>query len=853
MPMPVRILPPADDASVEAAERSLRFRYRVFLAFVAALGLAVAIHLVVPGTVWSRWALASTGWILGFGVPWLGWHLGVGFAGRFGAVIFQLTGLVLGGTDPRDQLWALADLPAMFFLLGWGVDVCLRQRGRIGSLVGRVLFTVLWTYLVGRTFGAAAADPARWLDFAGMVAGVVAVWLPQGALATCAHRLGPVAAEIVGRGLRSAGGWLATRAGIALLILLPSLIYLDLLDLPPLLRAAQGEPDEATGEAPPMIFWMREARALVDEDFERLEIHLAQEDQTEAVVTAIRSLRRAPRDPALVEAFAPLSVVPLGSVAQLSPFLGRMTVFYIDRTASGDDRVTSGMLSAPPGRWASWAEAKILDEADVSRHESSVQRSTVVILAGGVLILLLLGGPSGGTPAAWWLAIYLAGTHIGWVGESLDLVLDRVRFTIWRDYADHPAGATLFGGHTLLLFLVRSTEWMVTSLVAPAGLWVSLCWPSRPWPILRSWLDRFWVQVAKIAIVAAVLYGLRFGFLFLGAMVSVVWAYAWFVVFPLLLVGSGMWWRRRGGAGRALPVVGRLAAAAFLVRGWVPLFTVLSPNAPVPASVATAFGWIGTAFAIVAAGMLVVALERCGFLSPPHVEGQLWLVAVAAIPFVETVVGDPVSDSIENSNLFLGTTVGWLAFAASVWVIGPIAASVGEFLSRWRAKGLDRIGEFDAAVAGSECPAAPAALAADLFADLGIADAQLWRHLGEGSFQRLLPAPETGALKLASASLADALGGVEESLRLEEMRMEWRWAAYHGELDRWFAEGGDLLLIPVSREGALLGIVAADDVPEHRFLLRPAVASALASALAVALLRAAPGVPQDAASGEMDD
>ncbi|MGB3119713.1 MAG: hypothetical protein WBE58_12900, partial [Verrucomicrobiales bacterium] len=59
------------------------------------------------------------------------------------------------------------------------------------------------------------------------------------------------------------------------------------------------------------------------------------------------------------------------------------------------------------------------------------------------------------------------------------------------------------------------------------------------------------------------------------------------------------------------------------------------------------------------------------------------------------------------------------------------------------------------------------------------------------------------------------------------------------ELDQWFDKGGDLLLIPATHQGCLLGIFCAPDLPENRFLLRPAVSGALGETLAFALLLSA--------------
>ncbi len=845
---PSRLPPNSDDELVEAAERALRFQYRALLGVVALLAVCVVVFLAAHGTAWSRWGAAATGWIVGLGVPWLGWHLRIPYAARVVAPIFQLTGLDLHGQDPRGSLWTLAELPVLFFLAGWGIDICLRQRGKTKSVIARVIFCLFWIYLCRGTFESPVGWPEKSLDLTGMLAGIAAVWLPRGALIPHAVRVGTAGGVMVKRGLYSAGVWLMTRIGIALLILLPSLIYLDLLDLPPLLRA-EWEGREVVGnesdrgvDDEPMLFWKREVRALTGDDFKNLDVRIATADSMDQIITAVRTLRLNPRSADALKLFDLEGSTKLSNPAELRELLGVVPVFYIDHLGSGDDRVTSGFWSVPGGKWAKWGEVLKVSESDIELTERAIQRSTFIILAGSVLILLLLGGPSGGVPAAWWIAIFIAGTHLGWVSDSLDLVIERLRFVIWRDYSNDRAGATFFGLHTVLVFFVEISKWLTSNLVAQTGIWVSLCWPARPGPLIRSGLDRFWLQTGKIFIISIGLYLLRLAFFLLGTGSAELWFYVWFLIFPLLLVGSGIWMRNRirpeigASHSHLLPNAGKAVAIAFLLRGWVPLLSNLETNASLPPFLASCTGTAAVLLAVFAAILLIVALERGTFLSPPHVDGQLWLLGAASIPFVENVVGDPVSAFIENSNLFLGSTVAWLAFGASLWVIGPIFSFIGDFLSNWRAKGLNEIAEFDGEIVASARSGEAMAKCESLFAALEIVDPQLWCHCGDGWFRCHFPKSNREPSKLVSRSLAGALGGIEGSLRLEEMRLEWRWAAYHGELDHWFAEGGDILLIPASRDGELLGIFCAPDLPENRFLLRPAVSNALAAALATALL-----------------
>lgn len=849
-----------DDGLADSARNNLRFRYRAFLVMALMLAACIAVDIANHGSFWSRLALTSTGVVAGIGLPWLIWHLRVPFAARVALPILFLSAVTLNGRDPREDLSSLATIPVVAFLLGWGIDVSLRQHTKLWSLAGRVLFSLIWIFFVWSSYTLVETKPELWLDIVNISLGVVVVWLPRESLVPEVYRLNAGTEPIVARGLRFAGGWLASRAGIAILIILPSVIYLDLLDLPPLLRSelalakrAEKEPGPAgeseTGDR--ILFWKREARALTEKDVvdRRIEVHAAGLNGTEEVIKAIEELRRDPRNGIALEELKCLSGGEVGSLTELEHLRADTPLFYIDRNASGDDRVTAGLLSSPEGKWSRRAELRPLTGSDVTRIEIEVRRATLAILANGILILLLLGGPSGGVPAAWWLAIILAGTNLSWVGESLGLGLERVRFVMWREYADHQAGAALFGVHTLLVFFVRLAEGLTSTTVAHAGIWVALCWPVRHGCAIQSNLRCFWIQFGKIAVLSLFLVGLYWGFVFMGSSGLPGWSFIWHFLFPLFLVASGAWWRHRRPPGVLLPTIGRVAAIALLLRGWVPLLLTWERNSSTPEGIGLWAGHAAVLFGLVASVLLIIALERGTFLSPPHVEGQVWLIGIAAIPFLENVLGEPLSRLIAESGLFLGTTVGWLVFASLIWVIGPVSSFIGEFLSRWRARGLGRIEALHHSLKNlarsirTNDTVLPATLCQDLFSDLEIIQPQLWRHLNGGVFQRLIPASESASgEKLISHALAEMLGGVDSSLRLEEMRMEWKWAAFHGELDRWFAGGGDLLLVPASHDGELLGVFCAPDLPENRFLLRPAISRSLGRALATAILLSPPWI-----------
>jgi len=843
-----------DDNLVEAANDALRFRYRAFITLIVLLSACVTLYLIDHESRISRGILTLMGPVAGIGVPWLLWHLRVTFTARVAMPILFLSGQALNGQDPRESLDSLAALPVATFFLGWGIDLCLRQDERRWSFLGRFLFSAFWIYLAWSTYLTTKTNPEAWSDLVNIVLGTVTVWLPRECLVPRKYRLGANIAPLVVNGLRFAGGWIASRTAIAILIILPSVIYLDLLDFPPHLRseieaspAWQKSSVEMKGD-PGILYWKREARALLASDLQdgKLEVHVALPKDTEAVVGLIRELRANPQQKDIPEKFIALSARKVTDIKHLAAYCETESVFYLDRLASGDERVTSGLLSTANQKWSNWVELRTLKRADVTRIEKEVGRATIIILANGILVLLLLGGPSGGTPTAWWLAILLAGTNLHWLGESFEMGLDRARFAMWREFADQQVGATLFSVHGLLVSFVRLAEWLTSNAVAYAGIWVALCWPGRTTPSGVSRIRHFWIQAAKVCLLSVLILGAYSLFNQVTGANRAQWNPLWHFLFPLVLLGTGVWRRRRcvEGGVSFLPVAGGLVLLAFLLRGWSPFLVTLEGNAS--SAWIPWIGYMSLLLGIVAPVLLIIALERGVFLSPPHVEGQVWLIGIAAIPFLENVIAEPVSRLIEGSGLFLGTTVGWLVFAAAIWVVGPVSHFFGEQLSRWKAKGLDTIGDAHERLKNLACsretsvPGEALALCDTLCERLDIIQPQFWKHLNGGFFERLIPLSEEEAgEKLISRSLAEALGEVDSSLRLEEMRMEWKWAAYHAELNQWFDKGGDLLLVPAIHKGSLLGLFCSPDLPENRFLLRPAVSRALGETLATAILLSA--------------
>lgn len=830
-------------------EKSLKIRYYLFLIFTGLLLTACFSSLLLFGTAGHKIPVVAASLLAGLGVPWLGWHLRVPFVARVAAPVLNLSGVALNGLDPRDTLWALADIPVLFFIIGWIVDLCLKSERPLRSLAGRALFTLLWLYLAKQSTAGENGTPLLSVDLIFLLLGIVIVWLPRETLVPDSLRLSPDHGKVVQRGLQLAGRWIMSRVGIGILIVFPSLIFLDAIELPRLLgKQFEGLDGESAGKRgvvdsgeKAVLFWMRESRSFVECDLGTIEVYTASPGAEERLIEAVKRLRRDPRNPERLNELRALSSGRVPSMMKLNIFRGLLPVFYVDPSAASDGRATSGLLLGTDPKWSKWEELRLVRESELKDHRTRVHRATVVILAHGIVMFLLLAGVNSGSSAAWWMAALLAGTNLGWAGESLDFLVERVRYVIWRDYADDQIGATLFSLHTLFLYIVKSALWLTNFLVLQSGLWVALCWPARRGRLVHSTLDAFWIQATKIIVLALSLNLLRYAvFHFSGS--SAFWVATWFVLFPVGLILAGIRCRKTL-LPTALPVIGVIAVIALALRGWTPLLTAYEMHWAPSVQLGLWAGHTGVFITVVAAILFVLAIERGTFLSPPHVEGQIWLIGVAALPLLETFLGDPVEAMIGSSGLFLGTTVGWIAFAVALWLITPLSGMAGKTLSRWKAKGLGEVESLHETL--KSLPAlppgspviSPVGECLKLLDDLGIVEPQLWKYRGGGLIQRIEKEGDGApATKRITGELAVRLAAEEGSIRLEEMRMEWRWAAFYEELEDWFVKGGDLLLIPAAHDGALLGLITAQDVPENRFLLRPAVAGALSRTFATAFL-----------------
>lgn len=649
--------------------------------------------------------------------------------------------------------------------------------------------------------------------------------------------------ERLALGFRKGGAWLASRVAIVALILCPAVVFLDLLDLPDHLRKQLGDPPDSL-----MLYSLRDGQAFDLLELEKLEVYAGAKDSTRAVLDALQKLRAAPRDPAVLEALRKLGEKRITSDIEFVNAFGSSPIFYVEENLAGTDRGTGGILFTSDLRDVKRSELRSVTTEDIEHHEIEIRRATIVLMANAVLVLLLLGGNSGRSAAAWWLALYLVGTNVGWTSGALDLVVERVRFVMWRNYGDEAYGVLLLGAHGLLLYVLRLLEWLVSHQIVQAGLWVALCWPSRSGRLIHTAWDRFWYQLPKIVLVAGLLLLLRSG----GTVMDPEGGrgmLAWLTVLPLVLIGAGFWMRRRSGRNRILPRVGRLAVVALLLRGWVPVLTWYEFNWGTQGS------WIGilaVVMVVTASVLLVLSLERGTFLVPPHVEGQIWLIGVATLPFLESIVGEPMSAWIEGTGLFTGSAVSWVAFGAAVWLISPVAGFVGDRLARLWARGLDTIETAQAElIASVPRPAneagarGPLVVARQLIDHMGVCDAVAWRVGQDGRFYVWHARVEPGETFALSDRLAGKLATGGRALRLEEMRDSWEWAGEAEELELLFENLGDIFLIPLPFEGTLLGVLTAPDCGTNRFLLRPVVSEGLGRVLATALVMSRPELIQE--------
>lgn len=830
-----------------AGSLQARFRLLVWLA-LAEIVLVTLFFATggISGGVIASLAMGGGNAIVYLGIPLLGWHFRIPYAARVLLPAFSFTDISLAGLDPRSTLWVLAGLPVLMFFLGWLIDWTLARNDQKPSVWRRVGFTIFWLFIM---YGVLNRPEFRWstlVDCATTLMGIAVVWwrLPR-RWAVDLDRVDR--RERLALGFRKGGGWLASRAAIVALILLPAVIFLDLLDLPGHLRDQMGDPPASS-----MLYCLRDGKAF---DFSKLterEIYLASADGTGAVKEALQKLRFAPRDPAALDALRKLGETRIITPSKFYESFGSAPIFYVEPGIVGTDRGTGGILftTDPVGRKLS--ELRLVEIQDVEKLEIQIRQATIALFANSVLVLLILGGNSGRSAAAWWLALYLVGTSMGWASDALDLVVEKVRFVMWRNYGDEAYGGFLLGAHGFLLYVLRFLEWLVHQQILQAGLWVALCWPSRPGRLIHTVWDRFWYQLPKILLVAGILYGLRV----LSALASPGdgrGIMAWIIILPLLLVGAGFWMRRLSGRNRSLPSVRRLAAVAFLLRGWVSAFTSYEANWGTPGS------WAGiTAVVLVVAAtvLFVLSLERGTFLVPPHVEGQLWLIGVASLPIIESLVGKPITAWMEGTSLFTGSAVSWVALGGAIWLIGPVGDLVGGRLARLSARGLDKINAAQAELmawvtrptgeAGTRSES-PLSVASQLIDDLEICEAVAWRLGKDGAMhswhvQQADPgifSPDTFAL---SKKLAKKLARGGRALRLEEMREAWEWADEAEELDRLFERLGDVFVIPLPYEDSLLGLLTALDCEKNRFLLRPVVSESLRRVLATALMMTNPEI-----------
>ncbi len=813
------------DASVVAADDALRFRFRVFVAVVAALGAIALTGLIGAGTSWGGAATVILGVTTALAVPMLGWRLAIPFAGRALLPIMFLVGVPLAGRDVRDAAWTLANLPVLWFLLGWLVDTCFHQPGRVRQMVGRIAFSILTLGLAWSRLGNGMIEPAF------MIFGIALVWIPRQHLASL-----PASAEpTINRGMRKAGAWLAARAAMVLLIVLPSILYLDLLEMPERLEQEL----TASGEGE-LLHWLRENRALSEEDCAaKLEIYEAHDLDPFAWNAALRDLRAEPRVAERLDPLRAFGVRRIRSLAEVRAALGTASVFYVEPVAASDGRATAGLLWSPDSRLTKKTELWRYHEADIGLLSKHFGMAAWIILANSIVVLLVLANPGSGSAVAWWLAIYLAGANMGWVVPSLPLVLEPASYAIWRDYGMFPSAGLFQGIQSLLIGIIGITKWMIQYNVALSGLWIALCWPARASRLIQSPLDAFWAQLPKVVIMFAGLFQLNLAAMILDQLTGWIFT-AWQILLPALLVWGGAFLRKRVGQATRLPALGVIVVFAFLIRRLAGLLWDCEPL-----YLGVEGGWMGKAalvLAIASCVLIIFALERGEFLSPPHVTGQLWLVAVAALPVLASLLDEPVDSLVNNSGLLLDQSGRWLVFGASMLCIEPITSRAHRFLERWQAKGLKVIEHAHAQLL-APTGESPFEIHRKVVSSLEVREPRLWRLVGEGRFQPIsfehgVPVGEPEFIM--PARLVERLGEIDSGLRLEEMRDEWRWAAFHPALEEMFQTRGDLLIVPANHVGVVIGVLFAPDVPENCFLLRRSVAEALGALLATVLLQTTP-------------
>lgn len=821
-------------ASLDAVSLGLKWRMRSITILVLSMVVLGIIAQWKHDSGWGEVALLllDACWILG--VPFLGWHASVPFAARVLFPLGMLSGLDLNGAFVRDHLWTVGDLPLIFFFAGWLVDWCLSGMRKQANLAGRAMVTVLYIWFAFKALGGSPLKVTLALILIGV--GAVILWLPREFLLPKSQRF---ECDALLSPLRKGASWIMARLALALFVFLPALLYLDLVDLPENLSSA-----EYTEGAKP-LYWLREGRPITNTDLQEREIYLSELIDEERWKKELDSFRRAPTSSAQAEGLRSLGVRWQGSLQEMSQQLDNplLTWFYVEPNATDDERASAGILWSGIifEKLKASQELRLVSPESVQNTSAHLHMAIWVVLVNSIIILLVLTSPAGSSAAAWWLVILLAGANIGWTQESLPYVVERIYYVVWTRFGNDPVGGFLTAIYAVLTGLGYIAAWVNKMGIAIAGLWVALCWPHRPQRLVCSSADRFWVQLPKLVLIVTGLWVLRILSSQAGNWLGTPgtpWLLYWLFLEPVVLFGVGFLVRRRSILSRRVPLLGVLAACALLLRQITGLLWVVESN--FMPYIGGWLGWLAVGLYVVFGLMMVIALERGKFLAPPHLQGQLWLVGVAAIPFVANIVGDPVAMAIDSSGLFLGNSAGWLAFAAAVWCLDPVFSWISDRLSSFRVKGLDQISDSKEKLLecchGDVPPARVRREVRKVIKAIGLKQCLGWRRCGQTlcriymQEKRSLPAVCVMMPDILAAQLAECEG----ALRLEETKLEWKWAAFEPALDQIEQLLGDVLILPVSHDGVLLGVLTVPDLPENRVLLRPVVGQQLASLLAVA-------------------
>lgn len=747
---------------------------------------------------------------LAAGIPWLRRIQGIPFAGRVLLPLISLTGIRLEGSDFRSSAALLAVLPLYWFALGALLDFVLRPRAGWRGRAGQVAATVFYAGMAGRLTGPWQLGNAGPFLIGAIAVGLALWWIWKSSSRSGDARTQDLIAAVLGE----RGVHLASRFAAIVIIGYPALIFLNQLDAGEKLRwEAADTALVGTGEA--RWFWMPRGKLLAQEDIARLEMFLYPEQDAGKradIDQAIRDVQARPMDAGAAErlrGLAPMKLAPEQAVL----FLGLAPVGYLDPQATTDGRLAVGILTDKPLLGA--AELKSISQTAADTVMAKTRMGQVVVLFYILLSLLVLWNRAHMTPVAFWLAVYLCGAVAGWAENSLPYFFRSVEFVIWQYYGQSALAPVFYGWISLLQGLSSLLLLLNKYGISLAVLWTLICWPARPGRAVKTRWDHFWVQVPKVALVAAALW-----FIPLLAAMSDGWfggmGYAIFgtlILLPVALVIVGGRLHRSRAAFSPVPWLAAPLAWAFILQReagniWAFERVYLGTEG-------SWVGWLGVLAVGVAFFLVVREMDRGRFLEIPTSNGLAWIIILGSLPFIFAKIGNPVAGLLASTGLFSESGSELLGIGCGVLLLDPIKDWLKRTLNRLTIPCLKKLeGDAkDALQAIIKTPQQPDQ-AIETFGRFlknnGLLRYSLWQNTGEGRLWLIdregtaFETPHRSISELLEEKLAEhpsplTVATASRDLDFVLVREEFR--SFAASLD-------SQVVMPVTVSGVLLGLLA---------------------------------------------